>query len=268
MLWGWLWTATPGEPQIVVLVFDAASGTSAGLWLGDTESAPVDTFRMHEGGLWTVMTGKGSPEAERDGLASGYTRGAEAAAQMLVANLPFDLRADAVAAWVGAMGTATFEASHATGVVLHHRSPTIVLGRDLPRAWVHDWGRQLGAVPREPQASLLAAASIVEERWPRRGGPRSGLLVACGPGQAPEVIAVDRHGAVSRRLVERHLLHLARVEVPYQMARARTACARDVPSCAQATRALMGVARRALQGRPDDAEVLEALAEAEELSPL
>lgn len=268
----WLWllfargvAAAPVDPEIIVLAFDPLTETSAGLWLGDASTPPAEVFQAGAGGLWAQVVAVPAPLEDGTRPATvGYTRGTPSATAELLEALAPDQAPFAAAGRVGPSGTATFEGHAAEGTVVHYAARVIVLGRGVPRAWVHDIGRQLGAVEADPVDLLLQAMPWLVEHWSRRG-PRSAALSISGPTRAPEAIAVDGTRGLVSRLARAHLLHLATVEVPFQRARVRERCPERSEPCAVSRRALLGAARRALQVFPEDGTLLEAIAEAEEL---
>lgn len=270
----WCFAAVPSAPpepepgpEVVILMHDARTGVAAGLWLGDRETARVDAIERDGAALWTfVRADEVGPAAGTDEVL-GYSTGEAAASNALLSHFSREEVRGVVAAQVGGKGIAAFEGSAAPDVQIHVGTALVVIGRGVPRGLVRALGRQLDAVERDPIDLALAAAEQVTQVWPRSGGPRSGALVVHAQARAPEVLAVDRHGTVARRLTERHLYHLAVNEVPFQLGRARESCPSPIEACREATNAVLAAARRALEGRPGDRTLYEAIAEAEELAP-
>jgi hypothetical protein len=173
-----------------------------------------------------------------------------------------------VAALVTATGVAVFEGHACTGCVAAHRGDVAVAGVGLDQPDVAAFASHLSAVEGDIVDRLLRFAAAADELWPHRPGPTSAMLVVIGPDRVREEIAVDEHGRVGRRLVARHLRHLADVEVPFELAQAQDAWARgDDEALVVHRRRALAAGRRALEAFPEDAQLRRHMRVADALLP-
>jgi hypothetical protein len=216
------------------------------------------------------------PSARPISGARGFASGGAHAAERLAALAPSwgDARVS-VAAMIAGTSAAVFEGVACDGCAAAHRPGVAVIGIGIDGPAAEAIAVRIGAVGGDAVERLLALADAVDELWPHRRGPTSATIVAIGPARAHESIAVDRDARsarsgmfTGRRLLARHLRHLAEVELPFQLDRAREAWADgDEAALAVHRRRALAAGRRALEAFPDDAALVRHLRQAEALRP-
>ena len=261
-----------GAVDVGVVVHDPATEQMAALRLSDR--ARVSAKDVHSEGrvLWirlgTAPPQPSEPSATTDTAYGWATGGTSAIAMLRGLAARWSGARHFVAALASSRGAAVFEGHACDGCVAVQRGQVAIAGVGLDPPDVSAFASHVGAVEGDVIDRLLRFARDVDELWPHRPGPASALLVVTGPGRAREEIAVDKHGHVGRRLVERHLRHLAEVEVPFQLAQAKAAFARgDDEALLIHRRRALAAARRAIEAFPSDRTLRRRLRVAEALLP-
>lgn len=264
MIRGGTMPATPPTSWLAILLHDPATERRAVVIVSDER---VITGRDVACDETTVSIHRRFPLAKQvTKSTTGYSHGPDAVREILLERLGTEVSLRrSVVALTGPGGVALFEGAQASGAQIHIQPHAAVIGSALPRRLVREIGHRLTAVEREPVAELLEIVDALAGMWPTGEDPSSAYLVALGPDEAKEVIAADRTGRLGRRLAERHLVHLARVEVPYQLKRARQRCPEQPEGCRTAAQAVIDAATRAAAGLANDTALDEAMAEAEDL---
>lgn len=253
--------------ELAIVLHSPGRGVTAALRLSDTRAVPDDDFSDTDTVFVTRLCVESTQQAATDPQALGQAFGSTAALGLLE---------DEVLRWKDARsctaiavtfdGASAFEGRACADCVAVARARVAAASAGLRRAVVTRISRRLEAVDADPVDVLLDVAADAAELWPHRKGPAAGMLVAVGGERAREAIAVDRHGAVGRRLVERHVRHLADVELPRQLDAARRAADSGKPGELERRRTLgLALAARVIAAYPRDVTLLDLRAELEQL---
>jgi hypothetical protein len=260
VLWVVLAPALAGDAgvEVGVLVHDPATDTMAALRLSDRPH--VDDDEIRDGKRTLVV--RVPSVVESVGVGTGT--GSEPALAML-AELAPTWRLP-LAAMLAGTSAAVFEGQGCEGCAVAQRGGVAVIGVGIAESEAEAIASRVAAVGGDAVERLLAVANDGHV-WPHRRGPSSATIVVIGPDRARESIAVDR-GKVGRRLIDRHLRHLASVELPYQLERAQKAWKDgDEAALEVHRRRALAAARRALEAFPTDAVLHQRLRAAEALRP-
>lgn len=264
--------ATFGAPsappaELAVVLHSPSRGVTAALRLTDANMVAAEEFSEDDTVFVARLHVAPAADEPSDPQALGQAFGTTAALALLEAQVPSWTNprfSSAVA--VTFDGASAFEGYACRDCVAVARTRVAVASAGLRRDVVARLARRLEAVDADPVDALLALAEEAAEHWPHRDGPKAGMVVAKGGERAREAIAVDRHGAVGRRLVERHLRHLADIELPRQLEAAKQARTAGEAEELRRRRTLgLALAARVIAAYPHETKLLDLRAELEYL---